>query len=111
VIRPDIERADQGQTLIANAWAVDSSNQLIASCASVLVDAALSARTRTRCSHADRLRTPSLAQTRPVIVRLSGRRLCADVEPDKLSMSGGRSAGQGPGKVGGQGCDLQLCSL
>jgi len=35
VIQPEIEPADQGQTLIAIAWAIDSSNQLIASCAPV----------------------------------------------------------------------------
>jgi len=35
VIQPEIEAADQGQTLIAIAWAIDSSNQLIASCAPV----------------------------------------------------------------------------
>jgi len=35
VIQPEIEPADQGQTLIAIAWAIDSSNQLIASCAAV----------------------------------------------------------------------------
>ena len=35
MIQPEIEPADQGQTLIAIAWAIDSSNQLIASCAPV----------------------------------------------------------------------------
>ena len=35
MIQPEIEAADQGQTLIAIAWAIDSSNQLIASCAPV----------------------------------------------------------------------------
>lgn len=33
--QPEIEPADQGQTLIAIAWAIDSSNQLIASCTPV----------------------------------------------------------------------------
>ena len=35
MIQPEIEPADQGQTLIAIAWAIDSRNQLIASCAPV----------------------------------------------------------------------------